>query len=221
MKRKFLLVLTFTLLIASTALSDPLEFQPYGLYNFMEDLFKPTVPYSSLRDVLFFAIVPFLIAFTICFGILTELNIFKKKQIKLVISILFALSLMYYGVLSHIVTVVVSFGTFGIVIIFVVIFILGTIFFGRARTGYWKSKADAYGAKTKELQSLKKELKEVHEDLKVVREDLSEPYISPNQLKKLKDRESSLEGRATALRKEIADKITESGVLRDEAAFSG
>ncbi|OGI15868.1 hypothetical protein A3K63_00710 [Candidatus Micrarchaeota archaeon RBG_16_49_10] len=220
MKKSTLIYLAIILVVfLPSAFSLPFRFQPYWFYKVMNDLFKPQIKFSTLRQVIFFAIVPFLISFTIVFGILTELNIFKKKNVKVIIALLFALSLMYYGVLSHLVFTVSSLGTFAVVIIFAVMFVLGTLFFGRAKTGYWKTKADAYGAASKQMETLKKELSEAHEELRIVREDMTDFAVSPSKMKGLKEREEKLERRITELRQEVSKLMSESEVMKDDLAF--
>jgi hypothetical protein len=230
MKRRFSALLLFVLIFlpptfgaagqgSSSGGGLKFSFQPYWLYDVMNFLFKPVVPYSNLRDIIFFAIIPFLLVFTVVYGILIELNIFKRKNIKIVLAFLFALSLMYYGVLSHIVSVIAGLGSFAVFLIFALTFIVGAWFLGKARRGEWKTKADNFGLAAKHAKELKKELEHIHEELRLVRENMSEFGVSSRELNKLKEKEEKLQKQAIQIRKEIAEAINKTEVLKDEVAF--
>ena len=126
---------------------------------------------------------------------------------------------MYYGVLSHLVSVISSLGTFAVFIIFMLTFVLGAWQFKRARVGEWKYKADRFVSNNKDIRDMRKELSELYDDLRAIRNDMSDYGVTGNQLNKLKKSEQRLNERIVALRKEISDAMSRGEQFRDEAMF--
>lgn len=89
--------------------------------------------YKEFSDYLYFVFIPFLGTFTIAFGVLTQIGIFKNKKINMVIALIFAFSLLYYGILTYLVHLAYSVGGFLSVIIFVGLFIFGIIMWAKKK----------------------------------------------------------------------------------------
>ncbi len=92
----------------------------------------------GIPQVIYYVIVPFIVAFTVTYGILTELKIFRglsSNKVNIVLAFAMSFSLLPSGVLTLIVTYFYAANTFIGLIGFGVLFLFGTLMwvYGRAR----------------------------------------------------------------------------------------
>ncbi|MEM5793371.1 MAG: hypothetical protein QXY45_03385 [Candidatus Aenigmatarchaeota archaeon] len=163
---------------------------------------NPVWPYDSLKNIFFYVFIPFWGAFLIVYGLLSRINIFKSKRINLLLSLLFAMSLLYYGAILWIVSLIYSLGAFFSVIAFGVVFIICVFLFAKSKKGEWEQKALSMEGLSKDIQHAMKQLKETEEELRIVREDLTDAR-SPTRIRQLKAREKQLLATIGNLRKQI------------------
>ena len=89
--------------------------------------------------VIYYVIVPFIVAVTVTYGILTELNIFRRygaNKINILLSVAMAFLLLPSGILTTIVTYFYAANTFIGLLGFGILFLFGTVMwvYGRGRT---------------------------------------------------------------------------------------
>lgn len=117
----------------------------------------------GIPKVIYYVIVPFIVAVTVTYGILTELNIFrsyKAGRINIILSIAMSFLLLPSGVLNLIVTYFYAANVFIGLIGFGFLFLIGTIMwiYGRTRLINYEQryKADIAG-------NLRNRMKDLHE----------------------------------------------------------
>lgn len=92
----------------------------------------------SLKTFLFYSMIPILAIWLIIYGFLDRIRIFDKKAINGVLAFLIAFSMVPLGMFVAIVSVLFSVMGVYSVILFVILFFLGTGFFARAMWRGWK-----------------------------------------------------------------------------------
>ncbi len=130
----------------------------------LEQLLHIPSDYSTMPNLLYFVILPFLGTFAIIWGILTNLNVFKNYRVNILLSLIFAFSLLYYGVLLAITHYLFAFGgIFGVIAFFVLFFALSSLYtakrIGEDYISTQKIFEDYKGLKKKEMNILKKQTK--------------------------------------------------------------
>jgi hypothetical protein len=143
----FLLALfTFTAVLltaSSVRAASPLDYwDPESLAKFM----FPNIDEEWLRmpNILYYVLVPFIVAWTVVYGLLNELKIFRSYinwKVNFIIAFCMAFMLLPSGILIYLVTILYSFGTFFAVLCFGVLFILGTFFWARHRYNEWDNES--------------------------------------------------------------------------------
>lgn len=135
MNKKLLPIFLTFLLILSPVSAQSLFREWYEWLNIPED-------YSTFPNLFYFVLLPFLGTFTIIWGILTNLKIFKLRKVNVLLSLIFAFSLLYSGILLAITFYLFQIGGFFGVLVFFVLFIVLTSLYSYRRIGedYIKTK---------------------------------------------------------------------------------
>lgn len=93
-------------------------------------LLLPNMPEEWLRlpNVIYYLFIPFICVTAVIYGLMMELNIFRRasRKVSLVIALCFAFSLLPSGVLVTVVSVLYSFGAFFGALAFFALFIVGS-----------------------------------------------------------------------------------------------
>lgn len=176
------------------------------------------VEFKTWPEFIYFVIIPFIGTFTIAFGILKEVGVFRHvPRVNIIIALIFAFSMLYYGALTMIVHLLYSLSGFIVVMFFGALFILGTFLLGFRKKAEWKKDIVDVETLYKHKEGLMKEIKKVEADLKDVREDLAYEVsggATPSELKKLKKREVELQQRLNELRTQLAALKTQEDVAK-------
>lgn len=135
-----LLISAFSISMFSTVsvLAQDFNVQNYlGSWFNVESLVKfifPGYPDEWLRvpQVIYYVLIPFVTAFTVIYGLLKELRIFRlaPNKINIILAFCMAFLMMPSGILTWIVTVFYTAGAFIGVIGFMVVFIIGVFLWG-------------------------------------------------------------------------------------------
>jgi hypothetical protein len=122
--------------------------------------------------VIYYVIVPFLVAVTVTYGILTELNIFRSyrgNKINIILSVAMSFLLLPSGILSLVVSYFYAFNTFVGLIGFGILFFVGTVLwvYGRARTmrHEFGFQADVARGMRSKLSGLDKEIAQLRRQI--------------------------------------------------------
>jgi len=162
--------------------------------------------FATFPNVLYFVFIPFLGTFTIIWGILTNLNIFRLNKVNIILSFLFALALLYSTILTTITFYLFHIGGVFGVIAFFILFFVGTILYSRGLIYGWRG---FYGSFDRAISEQKK-LKSVYEArLNENRIQFYNAYHQRGKYKGVGDEAAEaammrLEMRASELRKMIA-----------------
>lgn len=150
----------------------------------LEQLLHIPSDYSTMPNLLYFVILPFLGTFAIIWGILTNVNIFKNYKVNVLLSLIFAFSLLYYGILLAITHYLFAFGgIFGVIAFFVLFFALSSLYTA-------KKIGEDYG-ETRKI--LKKYEKERQEKVKKIKEESKEKIKGKKKLaEELEETKNSL-----------------------------
>ena len=131
----FSLILVFVMLVqpifAQTDLQNYLG-SAMSVPNLVKFLF-PGYPDEWLRipEVIYYVVIPFITAFTVLYGLLIELRIFRNApKVNAVLAFSMAFLMMPSGILTWIVTVLYAGGAFIGVLAFIAVFIIGVIIWG-------------------------------------------------------------------------------------------
>jgi len=166
--------------------------------NWYEWLHVPP-EYSRPPDILYFLILPFLGVFAIVWGVLTKIEIFKQHRVNLLLALIFALSMVYYGHLFKFVHFLYSIGSFFAFLAYAFLFFSGVWLFSKRKVRDWKS------SELRELKEAERELRELRENLKEVNRELTYE-TNEKTIEQLKQKKSSFESRIGELERRI-DKL--------------
>jgi len=156
------------LLIASPALAQfDFDLQKYLGSGFDVDALAqfmlPGIPADWLRvpQVLWYIIVPFITVFTVIYGMMRELRIFRHNtnKVYVVLSFCFAMLLLPSGILTSIVIYLYAFGAAFAAIVFGVVFMLGVVLWGVASGWRWVGDVNVERAYARNANNLYKDLK--------------------------------------------------------------
>ena len=111
--------------------------------------------FATFPNVLYFVFIPFLGTFTIIWGILTNLNIFRLNKVNIILSSLFALALLYSTILTTITFYLFHIGGVFGVIAFFVLFFVGTILYSRGMIYGWRGFYGSFDRAISEQKKLK------------------------------------------------------------------
>ncbi len=177
--RYFVLPLIFLLLLPSTFA---------GYFDDWYEWLHVPPEYTKPPNLLHFLILPFLGVFVIVWGILTRINIFEQGRVNMLLSLIFALSLVYYGHLFKIVHFLFSAGSFFAFLAYIFLFFSGIWLFSKRKVkGDWKS------SELKELKQVERELKEARESLRDINRRLARE-TDKDRIDKLNTNKDKIEG---------------------------
>jgi hypothetical protein len=111
--------------------------------------------FATFPNVLYFVFIPFLGTFTIIWGILTNLNIFRLNKVNIILSFLFALALLYSTILTTITFYLFNIGGVFGVIAFFILFFVGTILYSRGIIYGWRGFYGSFDRAISEQKKLK------------------------------------------------------------------
>jgi len=150
----------------------------------LEQILHIPSDYSTMPNLLYFVILPFLGTFAIIWGILTNINIFKNYRVNILLSLIFAFSLLYYGVLLAITHYLFAIGgIFGVVAFFVLFFVLsGGYTFRRTREEWGESKKI-----NEKYKHVNKRKGEIYNDLQKLGTELAKKYNDLAKIQKKKE----------------------------------
>jgi len=111
--------------------------------------------FATFPNVLYFVFIPFLGTFTIIWGILTNLRIFRLNKVNIILSFLFALALLYSTVLTTITFFLFNIGGVFGVIAFFILFFVGTILYSRGMIYGWRGFYGSFDRAISEQKKLK------------------------------------------------------------------
>ncbi len=191
--KQLLIPLILTLLLITPVFAGYLD-------NWWRWLHVPS-EYAKAPDLLYFLMLPFLAIWAITWGLLTKIKMFENTRINMLLALIFATALMYYGWMFKVVHFLLSFGSVVAFIAFIVVFIVGIKLYSEG-----KIKGDWKGSALKELRQKEKELKEKRRLLKDYQGDLrgaskeTRDKLTPtiddlkNEIKELEQRIDTLRG---------------------------
>jgi FtsZ-binding cell division protein ZapB len=124
--------------------------------------------------VIYYVIVPFLVAVTVTYGILTELNIFRRygaNKINAILAVAMAFLLLPSGILTTIVTYFYAANTFIGLVGFGILFLFGVIMwvYGRGRTMYHE-----FGLQGDVAKGLREKIKDHEEMIRKLQREIIE-----------------------------------------------
>jgi len=184
----------------------------------------------SLKDMFYLYVIPFLGTCVIVFGLLSKFNIFDNKKVNIILSLLFAIALLYTGTMLEIARFMYSFGAFAGTMGFFIIFLIGIWMHGKGKMygrGGWQSQYRDIEINTKELKSNQEELGETERKIDHIGGRLRniaskiERMDSPSAKRKLVSLEAKLKQEKISLEEKIGsikDKIENAANRLKEAS---
>lgn len=152
--------------------------------------------YTKAPDILYFLILPFLAVFAVVWGILTKIQIFPGMgRINMLLSLIFALALIYYGWVFKLVHFMLSFGTTFAFIAFMIMFFVGVRLHAQK-----KIKSDWKSSEFRELKQKEKALEDLTWELREEKDD--------EERKKIRAQMKELETRIDKLKQDIEKETT-------------
>jgi len=125
----------------------------------------PGLPPEWLRvpQVFWYVILPFITVFTVVYGLMKELRIFRHvtNKIYVVLAFCFSMLLLPSGVLTYIVVNLYAFGAAFAAITFGVVFMLGVVLWGLATSWRWWGDVTYERALTNNINYMYKNLREM------------------------------------------------------------
>jgi ABC-type multidrug transport system fused ATPase/permease subunit len=162
MKQFLLYFFSFFLIFLSTVSAQGLFKNWYEYLNIPEE-------YSKFPELLYFVFIPFLGTFAIIWGILAGVPIFKIHKVNVLLSFIFAFSLLYTGILLAAVGILFQAGgIFAIIAFFVLFFGLTSLFVYRKVGKEYLEARRVHEEITKE--SLEKTIKKTEERIKTLKQ---------------------------------------------------
>jgi len=147
-------------------------YDPQALAEFLFPGMNPE--WLRIPDVLYYVILPFIAAFTVIYGLLRELRIFRANvpnKVNIVLAFCMAFMLLPSGVLTYIVTIFYAGSAFVGMMAFGIVFLVGIILWAYGTTGlFWhRYSLDASGHGIKEFNKryaeLQKRLSAIDEEV--------------------------------------------------------
>lgn len=131
-------------------------------------------PELSIKEMIYTFLIPFLITFSIFFGVLSALRIFNKR-INIVLSFSLTIAAAYGGLFNLLSSYLLQLGAYVGVIAFFIVFVLGIAFwgFGKGKEIYYRVMAPHERLKKidKEMSKIEKKIKEARESGKKEEEE--------------------------------------------------
>jgi len=157
-------------------------------------------------QVIYYVIVPFLVAVTVTYGILTELKIFRKYnawKINTIISIAMAFLLLPSGILTTIVSYFYAAGTFIGLMGFGVLFIFGTILwvYGTGHRIWGEQVPDAILKR----RDARRSMNEINKRIEEIEDEIAAAAGDRGKVANLQKRKEKLENERATLRRRMID----------------
>lgn len=179
--------------------------------------------YATMPNLLYFVLIPFLGTFAISWGLLTSINIFHNYRVNVLLALVFATSLMYYGVLLAITHYLFAIGGIvGVILFFVMFFVMSSLYGYKKTTESYIDSTKAFREEKEKIKQRKKtleSLKRLNDELIDKRKKQHECQQNITYWENIKFNHASgtprhgeacrklsvLEGKRQALRQEIKD----------------
>lgn len=211
----FLAVLSSLFLTSAAFAQQSFDLQRYLGSNFNVDALAqflfPGLPAEWLRvpQVIWYVILPFIAVFTVIYGLLRELRIFRyaPNKVNIVLAFAMAMLLLPSGVLTFVVVNLYAFGAAFGAIAFFVVFMIGIVFWGLATSWRMWGEVDIARAYAKSAQNLRMELRGYENRRVQIIKSLAtanagEREHLQNEMAKIQERELEIEKRLRAIRME-------------------
>ncbi len=162
----FLSILLFLVNVKAQIDIDPQE----TIRSVFIDTFGFPEEWMNSKDMIFYGLIPFLGIFTIIYGLLDRIRIFKKNKINGLLSFLIAFSTLPLRLFILIVATL--FAIMGIysVAIFAVIFMIGVFLFARGMVWTWKGEYGHYdmavAGADEQIELLKKRIQKIDDEIR-------------------------------------------------------
>lgn len=158
--------------------------------------------------VIYYVLVPFIVAVTVTYGILTELKIFRgynKGKINIILAVAMAFLLLPSGILTTIVTYFYAANTFIGLIGFGILFLFGVIMWVYG-TGHriWGEYGSAKGM-AKDIQDLNKQIRDVQKQISNYQAIKRDPGVPATQYPAIDQQIGKLQDRLATLQAQRAD----------------
>ena len=198
------LVLAFSAVAQTIFAQQSIDLQKYlGSWFDIDTLVKflfPNFPDEWLRvpQVIWYVIVPFITAFTVLYGLLIELRIFRNApKVNTMLAFAMAFLLLPSGMLTWIVTIFYAGGAFIGVMGFIVVFIIGVFIWGYGTSWrFWRE----YGTSaelTRNISTANRRISQLREQWHRLRMERVRPGLSPG-------RQAQIDLEMTAIQERIA-----------------
>jgi len=163
----------------------------------------------GVPQVIYYVFIPFIVAFTVTYGILTELQIFRRfgaYKINIVLAFAMAFLLLPSGVLTIIVTYFYAANTFIGLIGFGLLFLIGTLLwvYGRARLMRYE-----FGYKASSAKTLQDKINDLDKKEEILRQQLIHANASgdKNRVNKINNDLAKVHNEQDEAKKRLKDVI--------------
>lgn len=212
----FISVFVFSLTIAAAQIGSNFPQFPFQTWYSPEALatfLGLPQEWLHIPQVIYYVIIPFVVAVTVTYGILTELRIFRSvrgNKINIILSIAMAFLLLPSGILTTIVTYFYAANTFIGLIGFGILFLFGVILwvYGTSHR-MWGEYGSAKGM-ARDIKDLNKQIRDVQtqiSDLQALKRDPGVPATQypaiDHQIGKLQDRLASLQAQRADMHQKL------------------
>jgi hypothetical protein len=182
-------------------------FSPEALATFL----GVPAEWLSIPQVIYYVIVPFIVAVTVVYGILTELRIFRKYnawKINTILSVAMAFLLLPSGILTTIVSYFYAAGTFIALMGFGLLFIFGTILwvYGTGHQIWGEQVPEAI----RKRRDARRRMNEINKRLEEIENEIAAAAGNRGKVANLQKRKEALETERAKLRRQIIGLETES-----------
>lgn len=131
-KQKIIYLSVISLIIPNLVLAQDRYFSAwFDLADSLIEALNIPKDLSRFPALFYFVFLPFIGTFIVIYGILDKLKIFDNKRINVLLSLLFSVSLLYFGIFLIIIELIYSFSSFTIVILFALLLIFAVLMWSR------------------------------------------------------------------------------------------
>jgi len=154
----------------------------FSIPNLVKFLF-PGYPDEWLRipEIIFYVIIPFITAFTVLYGLLIELKIFRNQpKVNTVLAFAMAFLLMPSGILTQVVTIFYAGGAFIGVMAFIVVFIIGVLIWGYGTSWrFWGTYGSARDV-AQNIRNINSQIRFHQQQIQTLQQNILNNPNSPN-----------------------------------------
>jgi len=184
MKKLFSILGFLSILLFTINVRAQVDIDPQGtIKSVFVDVFGFPEEWFNVKDLIFYGLIPFLGIFTIIYGLLDRIRIFRRKKINGLLSFLIAFSTLPMRL--FILIVVTLFAIMGVysVAIFAVIFIIGVFLFSRGMIWTWKREYGHYDMAVtggdKQIDLLNDRIRKIDDQINRIKND---PHYNPTDI---------------------------------------